>query len=72
MARRGSDTSTVIGLLIGLGGVLAGFLLDGGNPMGLIGIPALVIIVGGTVGALTISTSLRACRPPCSIASGLW
>jgi chemotaxis protein MotA len=59
MARRGSDTSTVIGLLIGLGGVLAGFLLDGGNPMGLIGIPALVIIVGGTVGALTISTSLR-------------
>ena len=59
MARRGSDTSTVIGLLIGVGGLIVGFLLDGGNIFGLIGIPALIMIVAGTVGALTISSSLR-------------
>ena len=31
MARRGSDTSTFIGLLIGVGGLLVGFILDGGK-----------------------------------------
>ena len=46
MARRGSDTSTVIGLLIGLGGLLGGFMLDGGSVIALVGIPALIIIVG--------------------------
>ena len=59
MARRGSDTSTVIGLLIGIGGLLGGFMLDGGNVIALVGIPALIIIVTGTVGALTISSSLK-------------
>jgi chemotaxis protein MotA len=59
MARRGSDTSTFIGLLIGVGGLLVGFILDGGNIFALIGIPALIIIVSGTVGALTISSSLK-------------
>ncbi|HTO23468.1 MAG TPA: hypothetical protein VMQ10_13425, partial [Spirochaetia bacterium] len=59
MARRGNDISTALGLLIGVGGLLAGFTLDGGSIISLIGIPALIIIVSGTVGALTISSSLR-------------
>jgi chemotaxis protein MotA len=59
MARKGSDTSTAIGLLIALGGMLGGFILDGGNIIALVGIPALIIIVSGTVGSLTISSSLR-------------
>ncbi len=59
MARKGSDTSTVIGLLIGVGGLVVGFLLDGGSIFALIGIPALIMIVSGTIGALTISSSLR-------------
>jgi chemotaxis protein MotA len=59
MARRGSDISTALGLLIGVGGLLAGFTLDGGNPLALVGIPALIIIVTGTIGAATVSTSLR-------------
>ena len=59
MARRGSDISTALGLLIGVGGLLAGFTLDGGNPMSLVGIPALIIILTGTVGAVTVATSLR-------------
>ncbi|HYW83606.1 MAG TPA: MotA/TolQ/ExbB proton channel family protein, partial [Spirochaetia bacterium] len=59
MARRGSDTSTIIGLLIGVGGLIVGFTLDGGSILALIGIPAFIIIVSGTIGALTISSSLR-------------
>jgi flagellar motor component MotA len=42
-----------------VGGLLAGFTLDGGNPMSLVGIPALIIILTGTVGAVTVATSLR-------------
>jgi chemotaxis protein MotA len=59
MARKGSDTSTAVGLLIALGGMLGGFILDGGNIIALVGIPALIIIVSGTVGSLTISSSLK-------------
>ena len=59
MARRGSDISTALGLLIGVGGLLVGFTVDGGSILALIGIPAFIIIVSGTIGALTISSSFR-------------
>jgi len=59
MARKGSDTSTAIGLLIGVGGLLGGFLIDGGSILALVGVPALIIILSGTMGALTVSTSLK-------------
>ena len=39
--------------------LLAGFTLDGGSILALVGIPALIIIVAGTVGAITVSSSLR-------------
>ena len=57
MARRGSDTSTVIGLLIGVGGLLVGFILDGGNIRPHRD-PGVDHHRSGTVGALTISSSL--------------
>jgi chemotaxis protein MotA len=59
MARKGSDTSTILGLAIGFGGLIFGFLLDGGKILSLVGVPALIIIVFGTVGATTISFSLK-------------
>jgi len=59
MARRGSDTSTVVGLIVGFGGLLTGFILDGGNPIGLVGVQALIIIVLGTIGACIVSYSLK-------------
>jgi len=59
MARRGSDTSTIVGLVVGFGGLLTGFVLDGGNPIGLVGVQALIIIVAGTLGACIISFSLK-------------
>ncbi len=59
MARKGSDTSTIIGMAMGFGGMLAGFIFEGGNPAGLIGISAGIIIVAGTLGAVTVSFSLK-------------
>jgi chemotaxis protein MotA len=59
MARRGSDTSVIIGMLMGFGGLLLGFLYERGNPASLIGPSALIIIVLGTLGAVTVSFSLR-------------
>jgi chemotaxis protein MotA len=59
MARRGSDTSVLIGMLMGFGGLIVGFLYEGGNPAGLVGVSALIIIVLGTLGAVTVSFSIR-------------
>jgi chemotaxis protein MotA len=59
MAKKGSDTSTIIGLVMGIGGLLTGFILDGGNPGNLVRIPPLIVIVLGTLGAVTVSFSLK-------------
>jgi chemotaxis protein MotA len=48
---------------IGIGGAIASLLLavimEGGNPMGLLNIPALLIIVGGTGGVTIASTRME-------------
>lgn len=59
MARRGSDTSIIIGMLVGFGGLLLGFLYERGPLGGLIGPSAIIIILGGTLGAVTVSFSVR-------------
>jgi chemotaxis protein MotA len=57
--KRSSDMSIFIGMAIGFGGIIAGFMLDKGSPASLVGIPALIIIVAGTMGALVTSFSLK-------------
>jgi chemotaxis protein MotA len=52
------DPSLIIGIGSGFGAILAGFLLEGGNPLALIGISAMVIILGGVFGALVTSFSI--------------
>jgi chemotaxis protein MotA len=59
MAKKGSDTSTIIGLILGFGGLLTGFILDRGNPGNLVRIPPLIVIIFGTMGAVTVSFSLK-------------
>jgi len=59
MARKSSDLSVVIGLAVGFGGLAAGFLLDGGKVMSLVGVPAIIMILAGTFGAVIISFSLE-------------
>lgn len=50
--------ATIIGLIFGFGALLIGFLLEGGNVASLVQISPLVIIFGGTIGALFVSFGL--------------
>lgn len=59
MAASRWSVSSVGGIIVGVGALAAGFLLDGGHMTSLVGIPALVIIVGGTLGALLLSYNLK-------------
>ncbi|MFT8391880.1 MAG: flagellar motor protein [Sporolactobacillus sp.] len=49
------DLSTVIGLLLGFLSLIIGFVMEGGTLGALFKITALLIVVGGTFGAVTIS-----------------
>jgi chemotaxis protein MotA len=50
------DFTTVAGLLLGVGGILLGQRLEGGNPSQIFGVSAAVIVLGGTIGAVLVST----------------
>lgn len=50
--------NTAIGIGAGIGCLLLSVMMEGGNPMSLIGIPAFVIVVGGTGCATFASTTL--------------
>lgn len=59
MNKAGSDTSILLGMIIGFGGLIVGFLMEGGSPVTLIGLSALVIILCGTCGALIVSFGMK-------------
>lgn len=52
------DLSTIIGLIFGLGSLVAGFIIEGGTLGSLIQIPAAIIVFGGTFGAVIMSFPL--------------
>jgi chemotaxis protein MotA len=60
VATKTSNPALFIGLAMGVGGLLVGYIMERGNPLSLIGISALIIIIAGTLGALTISFGLKA------------
>ena len=49
------DLTTVIGLVLGFGGLLGAYVMEGGSPLALLGLSAAIIVFGGTIGALFIS-----------------
>lgn len=50
------DIGAIIGLVLGIGGILAGFMMEGGSPADLLSSkPALMIVFGGTFGAVILS-----------------
>lgn len=49
------DVATVIGLIVGVMSLLAGFLFEGGTLGALFKVTALLIVLGGTMGAVIIS-----------------
>lgn len=52
------DITTVFGLVLGLGGLYVGLILEGANVGNYVGVSAFTIIAGGTIGATLIATPL--------------
>jgi chemotaxis protein MotA len=55
----GMGKSTLVGIIVGFGMIIAGFLLEKGNIMSLFLLSPALIVFGGTIGALTVSFSLK-------------
>ncbi len=53
------DISTIIGLLVALGGIIGGFLMDHGHLQSLVLLSPFLIVVVGTIGATIISFGLN-------------
>jgi len=52
------DPLSVIGIILGLGAVVGGNFLEGGHIASLLNGPAIVIVFGGTLGAVLLQTPL--------------
>ncbi|HEX4975770.1 MAG TPA: flagellar motor protein [Pseudomonadales bacterium] len=52
------DILTIVGILLGLLAILLGNYLDGGHISSLLNFPALLIVLGGTLGAVCVQTPL--------------
>jgi len=51
------DVTTVLGLLLGVGAVLVSFMMEGGHLSALLQGPAMLLVILGTFGAATVTTS---------------
>jgi len=56
------DIATIIGLLLGLGAIIISFIWEGGHIEMVLAGPAMFIVIGGTVGASMVTTSLDTIR----------
>lgn len=53
------DITTVLGIVIGVGGILLGQVLEGGHVSSIMQITAFLIVMAGTIGAILIQTPLE-------------
>ena len=53
------DFATIGGLALGIGGIVLGLILEGGNIREIMSPTALMIVLGGTVGAVMITTPMH-------------
>src|ERR1700758_2576329 len=53
------DIATLGGLLLAGGGILGGLLLEGGKLTDIAQVTALMIVLGGTIGAVMVTTPLK-------------
>lgn len=53
------DISLILGIIIGLAALLAGFTMEGGRIVSLMLVSPFLIVVGGTIGAVIASYSLK-------------
>lgn len=50
------DSLTILGLITGFFAIIAGLMLEGGDISSLLNLPALLIVLGGTLGAVMVQT----------------
>jgi chemotaxis protein MotA len=53
------DVATTAGLIIGIGAVAIAFLMEGGAISSILQLPAMILVIFGTIGAATVTTSLE-------------
>src|ERR1700740_355823 len=53
------DFATLGGLLLAAGGILGGLVIEGGKLTDIAQITALMIVLGGTIGAVVVRTPLK-------------
>lgn len=53
------DIATIAGLIVGIGAVLVSFLMEGGSLGSIFQLPAIMIVIFGTLGAGMITTSIN-------------
>jgi len=54
------DPLSLVGLVVGVGAILAGQFIEGGDVGSLLNLPAMLIVVGGTLGAAMVQSRLNA------------
>jgi chemotaxis protein MotA len=52
------DKSTIVGIFLAVGGILAGLLLEGGKIAQILQPTAAMIVLGGTIGAVMVQFPL--------------
>jgi chemotaxis protein MotA len=57
-SRTRPDFATIVGLFLAFGGIVGGLIMEGGNIRDISQITAAIIVVGGTCGAVMISTPM--------------
>lgn len=53
------DLATIGGMVLGVGAITVAYLLEGGHMGAVTQAPAMILVIGGTIGAATISTSFK-------------
>src|ERR1051325_8377007 len=53
------DLASIVGLIVGLAGIVGGLLFEGGRIRDIAQFTAAMIVLGGTAGAVMVSTPLR-------------
>lgn len=53
------DITTIGGLILGVGAILVSFIMEGGHLSAIVQPPAMLIVIGGTLGASVVTTSLK-------------
>jgi len=56
------DFGIFIGILVAIGAIIGGNIMEGGHTESLVGIPAFIIVIGGTFGAVMVQFPMDVCK----------